>query len=143
MVNVRIFFTFEGLSSVLLLFTNSLTQRFRFEVLLTADSQCLTRHDSRTFVPMVPQRRRAFTSWNIEVVVHNNSASSVGIFFNHATPPLVSSPSQSPPSLLSPSLSTRRNYFSPQSRRHQSHQTYSSYQLVSHLETSTTLFPAI
>ena len=109
------FFTFEGLSSVWLLFINSLTQRSRFEVLLTLQ---LTRNVSLAtilvpFVPTVPRRRRAFTGWNIEVVVHSNSASNVVIFFHQTIPSLVSSPSQSPPLFLSPSLSTRRNHLSP------------------------------
>ena len=90
----------------------------------------------------VPRRRRAITSWNIEVVVHSNSASSVVIFFHQGTPSLVSSPSKSPPSFPSPSLSTRLSHSLLDHCRHESHQTYSSYQLVSHLETSTTLFPA-
>ena len=61
-------------------FTNVLTQRSRFEVFLTADSQCFTHDNARTFVLTIPRRRRAFTvSWNIEVVVHSNSASSVVI----------------------------------------------------------------
>ena len=116
MVNVTIFFfDVRELSSVWLLFRNSLTQRSRFEVLLTADSQWFTRDDSRTFVPTVPRQRRAFTSWNIEVVVHSNSASSVVIFLHQATPSIVSSPRQSAPPFPSLSLSTRRNNFSPRS----------------------------
>ena len=45
-------------------FTNILTQRSCFEVLLTmltADSQCFTPNDARIFVPTIPRRRRAFT----------------------------------------------------------------------------------
>ena len=102
---MRFFFlTLEGLSRVWLLFTNSLMQCSRFEVLLTADSQCFTHDDSRTFVPTVARRRRTFTSGNIEGVVHIISASSFVMFFHLATPSLVHSPSQSPPSLPSPSL---------------------------------------
>ena len=43
-------------------FTNVLTKRSCFEVLLTADSHYFTRDDARTFVPTIsiPRRRRAF-----------------------------------------------------------------------------------
>ena len=71
-------------------FTNVLTQRSCFEVLLsvlTAGSLCFTPDDARTFVPTIPRRRRAFTvSWNIEVFVHSNSASGVVIFFSPGAP---------------------------------------------------------
>ena len=137
------FFSFEGLSSVWLLFSNSLTQRSRFEVLLTADLQCFTRDDSCTFIPTVPRRRRVFTSWNIEVVESQQFCEQRGYFFHQAAPSQLSSPNQSPPPFPSPLLSTRRNHSLLDHRRHKSHRTYSSYQLVSHLETSTTLFPAI
>ena len=126
-------------------FTNVLRQRSCFEVLLTADSQCFTRDDARIFVPMIPRRRRAFTvSWNIEVFVHCNSASSVVNFFSHQAPrhqcPL-------PANLHRYSRHPRFHQDETSSlldrRRHKSIQTYSLYQLVSHLGTSTTLFPAI
>ena len=95
-------------------YTNVLTQRSCFEVLLTALR--FTRDDARTFVPTIPRRRRAFTvSWNIEVFVHSNSASGVVFFFHQAPPSAVSSPSQSSPSFPSHSLSTRRNQLSPRS----------------------------
>ena len=38
-------------------FTNVLTQRSCLGFLLTADSQCFTRSDARTFVPTIPRRR--------------------------------------------------------------------------------------
>ena len=38
-------------------FTNVLTQRSCLGFLLTADSQCFTRNDARTFVPTIPRRR--------------------------------------------------------------------------------------
>ena len=38
-------------------FTNVLTQRSCLGYLLTADSQCFTRNDARTFVPTIPRRR--------------------------------------------------------------------------------------
>ena len=47
-------------------------------------------------------------SWSIEVFAHSNSASSVVIFFPPGAPSPVSSPSQSPLSFPSPSLSTRQ-----------------------------------
>ena len=125
-------------------FTNVLTQRSCFEVLLTPDSLRFPRDDARTFVPTIPQRRRAFTvSWNIAVFVHSNSASSVVMFFHQAPPSPVSSPSQSPPSFRRPHFQLDETISLLDRRRHKSHQTYSSYQLVSDLGTSTTLFPAI
>ena len=98
-------------------FTIYLTQRSRFEVLLTAVSECFT-HDARTFVLTVPQRRRAFTvSWNVNVFVHS---SVVIFFFDQAPSSLDSSTSLSPPSFpvalafnqtkpLSPFLDRRRH----------------------------------
>ena len=126
-------------------FTSVLTQRSCFEVLLTADSQCFTSDDPRIFVPTIPRWRRAFTvSWNIEVFVHSNSASSVVNFFPTRRPrhqfPL-------PANLHRHSRRPRFQQDETRSlldrRRHESIQTYSSCQLVSHLGTSTTLFPAI
>ena len=38
-------------------FTNVLTQRSCLGFLLTADLQCFTRNDARTFVPTIPRRR--------------------------------------------------------------------------------------
>ena len=53
-------------------FTNVLTQRSRFEVLLTADSQCFTLDDAHTLVPTIPRQRRAFSvSLNIDVFIHS------------------------------------------------------------------------
>ena len=72
MVKVRIFFlpsrVFQEYDCY---FTNVLTQRSCFEVLLTADSQCFTRDDARIFVPTTPRLRLALTvSWKSEVFVH-------------------------------------------------------------------------
>ena len=61
MVNVTIFFTLR-VFEVLDCYSPTLTQRSHFQVFLTADSQCFTRDDSRTFVPTIPRRRRAITS---------------------------------------------------------------------------------
>ena len=109
-------------------FTSVLTQRSCFEVLLTADSQCFTHDDARIFAPTFPRRRQACTvSWNIEVFVHSNSASSVVNFSHQAPVSPVSSTSQSPPSFPSPSLSTRRNQLSPRSPSSRKH---SNVQLV-------------
>ena len=96
-------------------FFTVLTERSCFEVLLTADSQCFTSDDTRTLVPTIPRRRRAFiVSLNIEVFIH--SCEQCGHFFFHQAPPSpVSSPSQSPPSFPSPPRSTRRNPLSPRS----------------------------
>ena len=98
-------------------FTNVLTQRSCFEVLLTAGLLCFTRDDARTFVPTIP-RRRAGVHCELE---HRGLRSQqfcerCGYFFFHQAPPsAVSSPSQSSPSFPSHSLSTRRNQLSPRS----------------------------
>ena len=117
MVKARIFLPSRVFQMYDCYFTNVLTQCSCFEVLLTAGSLCFTRDDARTFVPTIPRRRRAFTvSWNIEVFVHSNSASGVlFFFFAPGAPVSSSSPSQSPPSFPSHSLSTRRNQLSPRS----------------------------
>ena len=119
-------------------FTNVLTQRSCFEVLLTAGSLCFTRDDARTFVPTIPRRRRAFTvSWNIEVFVHSNSASGVVFFF------FTRRPRQQFPLPANLHRHSRHTHFQQDEisslldcRRHESHQTYRSYQLVLHLGTS-------
>ena len=102
-------------------FTNVLTQRSCFVVLLTADSQCFTRDDARIFVPTISRRRRAFTvSWNTGRG-HRSLRAVWSIFSHQALPSPVSSASQSPPPFPSPSLSTRRNQLShrsPSSRKH-------------------------
>ena len=116
-------------------FTNVLTQRSRFEVILTADRglQCFTRDDAHTLVPTIPRRRRAFTvSLDIEVFVH--SCEQCGHFFFTRRPVTSFLPSKSPPSFPSPSLSTRRTRCLLDRRRHESHQTYSLYRLVSQLQ---------
>ena len=145
MVKVRIFFLPSRVFQMYdCYFTNVLTQRSCFEVLLTAGSLCLTRDDARTFVPTIPRRRRAFTvSWNIEVFVHSNSASGVIFFFTRR-------PRQQFPLPANLHRHSRHTHFQLDEisslldrRRHESHQTYRSYQLVLHLGTSTTLFPAI
>ena len=150
MVKVRIFFFYLRGSFQMYdcYFTNVLAQRSCFEVLLsvlTAGSLCFTPDDARTFVPTIPRRRRAFTvSWNIEFFVHSNSASGVVIFLPTRRPrhqfPL-------PANLHRHSRHTHFQQDETSSlldrRRHESRQTYRSYQLTLHLGTSTTLFPAI
>ena len=129
-------------------FTNVLTQRSCFEVLLsvlTAGSLCFTPDDARTFVPTIPRRRRAFTvNWNIEVFVHSNSASGVVVFF------FTRRPRQQFPLPANLHRHSRHTHFQQDEtsslldrRRHESRQTYRSYQLMLHLGTSTKLFPAI
>ena len=100
----------------------------KFSWQLIRNVSLASRDDARIFVPTIPRRRRAFTvSWNIEVFVHNNSASR-SVIFSHQAPPLpVSSTSQSPPSFPSPSLSTRRNQLSPRSPSSRKH---SNVQLI-------------
>ena len=130
------FFTFEGLSSIWLLFY----QRFGLALplwsspdLSTANSQCFIRDDARTFVPTIPRRRPAFTvSLNVEVFVH--SCEQCGHFF-FTRRPLHQFPL--PGNLHRHS---RRAHFQQDEtcclldrRHHESHQTYSSYQFVSHL----------
>ena len=123
-------------------FTNILTQRSCFEVLLTADSQCFTRDDAHIFVPTIPRRRRAFTvSWNSEVFVHCEQC---GQLF------LTRRPRHQFPLPANLHRHSRRPRFQQDETsslldrcRLECIQTYSSYQLVSHLGTSTTLFPAI
>ena len=67
-------------------FTNVLTQRSRFEVLLTAYSQYFTRDYAHTLVLTIPRRRRAFiVSLNIEVFIP--SCEQGGHFFFHKAPP--------------------------------------------------------
>ena len=74
-------------------FTNVLTKRSCFEVLLTADSQYFTRDDARTFVLTIPRRRRAFiVSLNIEVFSH--SYEQCGLFFFSPGAPVTSFLSQ-------------------------------------------------
>ena len=124
-------------------FPNVLTQRSHFEVLRTADSQCFTCDDARTLVPAIPRRRRALiVSLNIEVFIHSCEQCGHFFFFHQAPPSAVSSPSQSPPSFPCPHFQQDETCCLLDRRRHESHQTYSSYQLVSHLGTSTTLIPA-
>ena len=122
------FFYFRGLSSVWLLFY----QRFDAALPLwsSPDSWLAMFHSRRctyTLVPTIPRRRRAFiVSLNNEVFIR--SCEQCGHFFFHQAPPSpVSSPSQSPPSFPSPSLSTRRNVLSPRSP---SSRTPSNVQLV-------------
>ena len=143
MVKVRIFFLTSRVFQVYdYYFTNVLTQRSCFEVLLTADSQCFSRDNARTFVPTIPRRRRAFTGTSRSSFTILRAAWS--FFFHPPSPSPVSSPGQSPLSFPLPSLSTRRNPLSLlDRRRHESHQTYSSYQFVSHLGTSSMQVPAI
>ena len=125
-------------------FSNVLTQRSCFEVLLTAGSLCFTRDDARTFVPTIPRRRRAFTvSWNIEFFVHSNSASGVVIFFSPGAP--ISSFLSQPIFTVIPVPLTFNKTKSALSSiavvtKAIKHTARTS---VSHLGTSTTLFPAI
>ena len=65
-------------------FTNVLTQRSCFEVLLTADSQCFTRNDARIFVPTIPRRKRAFT--RVGTPRSSFTASSVVNYFSPGAP---------------------------------------------------------
>ena len=125
-------------------FTNVLTQRSCLGFLLTADSQCFTRNDARTFVPTILRRRlarRAFTvSWSVEVFVHSRSV----VIFPPGAPVT---------SFLSQQISTVIR--SPRLQQDETSWALSSIAVVtkaikrtartslSHLGTATTLFPAI
>ena len=142
MVKVRIFFTFEGISSVGLLFY----QRFDAALLLwsSPDSWLAMFHSWRCSYIRTdnPSTRRVFTvSWNTEVFVHCEQC---GQFF------LTRRPRHQFPLPANLHRHSRRPRFQQDEtsslldrRRVESIQTDSSYQLVSHLGTSTTLFPAI
>ena len=134
MVRLRFFFLLpSGIFQVYdCYFTNVLTQRSCFEVLLTADSQCFTRDDARIFVPTIP--RRSLTGVHCELehwgLRSQQFCEQCGQFFPtraEAPPSPVSSTSQSPPSFPSPSLSTKRNQLSPRSPLSRKH---SNVQLV-------------
>ena len=129
-------------------FTNVLTQRSCLGFLLTADSQCFTRNDARTFVPTIPRRRlwpgeRSLwlcVSWNVEVFVHSRSV----VIFPPGAPVT---------SFLSQQISTVIP--SPRFQQDETSWALSSIAVVtkaikrtartslSHLGTATTLFPAI
>ena len=98
-VTIFFFFTFEGLSSVWLLFTNVLTQALLLGI--SPDSWLAMFHSQRcsyirTDDPSTKaMARRAFTmSWNVDVFVHSR----IVVIFPQAPPSLVSSPSKYPPS---------------------------------------------
>ena len=126
------FFTFEGLSSVWLLFY----QRSDTALLLgiSPDSWLAMFHSqrcsyTRTDDPSTKaMARRAFTvSWNVDVFVHSRRV----VIFPQAPPSLVSSPSKYPPSFVALAFNkTTPAELSPRSIRNESHQTYSSYLLV-------------
>ena len=133
------FFTFKGLSSVWLLFY----QRSDTALLLgiSPDSWLAMFHSQRcsyirTDDPSTKaMARRAFTvSWNVEVFVHSRSV----VIFPQAPPSLVSSPSKYPPSFVALAFNkTKPALSSIAVVTVESHQTYSSYQLVAYLGTST------
>ena len=125
------FFNLRGSFMYDCYFTNVLTQRSCFEVLLTADSQCFTRDDARIFVPTIPRRRRPLTvSWNTEVFAHCEKC---GQCF------LTRCPRHQFPLPANLHRHSRRPRFQQDEtsslldrRRLESIQTYSSYTLVSH-----------
>ena len=82
-------------------FTNVLTQRSCLGFLLTADSQCFTRNDARTFVPTIPRRRLWPGERSLWVETSRSSfTAEVWSFSPKAPPSLVSSPSKYPPSFV-------------------------------------------
>ena len=100
-VTIFSFFTFEGFQVYDCYFTNVLTQRSCLGFLLTADSQCFTRNDARTFVPTIPQRRQRPGEPSLWVETSRSSfTAEVWSFSPQAPPSLVSSPSKYPPSFV-------------------------------------------
>ena len=144
MVKVRIFFTFEGLSSVWLLFY----QRFNAALpLWSSPDSWLAMFHSRRFSYIRTNDPSTKTSVHCEFERRGlrSQLRAVWSFFFFTRHSLHQFPL--PANLHRHS---RRPHFQQDEtcclldhRRHESHQTYSSYQLVSHLGTSTTLFPAI
>ena len=82
-------------------FTNVLTRSSCLGFLLTADSQCFTRNDARTFVPTIPRRRLWPGERSLWVETSRSSfTAEVWSFSPLAPPSLVSSPSKYPPSFV-------------------------------------------
>ena len=144
MVKVTIFFFTSRVFQVYdCYFTNVLTQRSCLEFLLTADSQCFTRNDARTFVPTIPRRRLWLGERSLWVETSRSSfTAEVWSFFPPAPLSLVSSPSKYPPSFVAlafnktkPALSSIAVVTKAIKR--------TARTSLSHLGTSTTLFPAI
>ena len=82
-------------------FTNVLTQRSCLGFLLTADSQCFTRNDARTFVPTIPRWRLWLGERSLWVETSRSSfTAKVWSFSPQAPPSPVSSPSKYPPSFV-------------------------------------------
>ena len=124
-------------------FTNVLTQRSCLGFLLTADSQCFTLNDARTFVPTIPRRRLWPGERSLWVETSRSSfIAEVWSFSPQAPLSLVSSPSKYPPSFVAlafnktkPALSSIAVVTKAIKR--------TARTSLSHLGTSTTLFPAI
>ena len=124
-------------------FTNVLTQRSCWGFLLTADSQCFTRNDARTFVPTIPRRRLWLSERSLWVETSRSSfTAEVWSFSPQAPPSPVSSPSNDPLSFVAlafnktkPALSSITVVTKAIKR--------TARNSLSHLGTSTTLFPAI
>ena len=97
-------------------FTNVLTQRSCLGFLLTADSQCFTGSDARTFVPTIPRRRLWPGERSLWVETSRSSfTAEVWSFSPQAPPSLVSSPSKSPPSFALAFNKTKPAELSPRS----------------------------
>ena len=125
-------------------FTNVLTQRSCLEFLLTADSQCFTRNDARTFVPTIPRRRLWPGERSLWVETSRSSFTADVWSFSPGAPVT---------SFLSQQISTVIR--SPRFQQDDTSWALSSIAVVtkaikrtartslSHLGTATTLFPAI
>ena len=97
-------------------FTNVLTQRSCLGFLLTADSQCFTRSDARTFVPTIPRQRLWPDERSLWVETSRSSfTAEVWSFSPQAPPSLVSSPSKYPPSFALAFNKTKPAELSPRS----------------------------
>ena len=109
----------------------------------SSNSWCFTRDDARTFVPTIPRRRPGERSLWVGTSKSPFTAA-VWSFFSPGAP--VTSFRSQPISTVimhCPRFQQDETSSLLDRRRHESHQTYSSDQLVSHLGTSTTLFPDI
>ena len=126
------FFTFEDLSSVWL----SFYQRFDAALLLwSAPDNWLAIFHSRRCSYIRTDNHSTKTSVHCEFEHRGlHSQLRAGGHFFHRRPVTSFLSQQSPLSFPSPSLSTRQTRCLLDLGRHESHQTYSSYQLVSHLQ---------
>ena len=104
-------------------------QRSCLGFLLTADSQCFTRNDARTFVPTIP-RQRLWQGERSLWVEASMSSFTAEVWSFPLQASLVSSPSKYPPSFVALAFNKTKPALSSIAVVNESHQTYSSYKLV-------------